>query len=198
MNSATCSIGASERRPVRLETRRVDVAASASTPRRPRRAGYEADLAQILGPDWREEAEAALTAATRRYAAELEAADARRAVAAAFILYGALVVGGGRATQQKAKRVFPSCDHELFDVADDMRLARRRFKNCFTAIGKDHAGAKAVAPEAADDVVAAAAHFMGRNNEVVLSVRVVPYWWWKAAIVAAVGVVASRRLRGAR
>ncbi len=45
-------------------------------------------------------------------------------VAASFILYGALVIGGGRATQKKVKKVFSSCSHRLFDVAEDMKAKR--------------------------------------------------------------------------
>ena len=37
---------------------------------------------------------------------------------ASFILYGALVIGGGKQTQAKVKRVFPNCEHVLFDVAE--------------------------------------------------------------------------------
>lgn len=157
--------------------------------------GYEGDLRQILGPDWRAAAERCLTPATRSYAAALERADATALVGALFILYGALVIGGGKQTQAKVRRVFPACDHALFDVAGDMRDARRRFKNTFTAVGRDHAGTPAVAPDRADALVAHAAHWMRRNNEVVLSVRVLPYWWWKAAALAAAATLVARRLR---
>ena len=47
-------------------------------------------------------------------------------VGAAFILYGALVIGGGKNTQKRVKRVLPGCDHVLFDVADDMPAAHDR------------------------------------------------------------------------
>ncbi|KAH8066082.1 phosphorelay sensor kinase [Aureococcus anophagefferens] len=137
--------------------------------------GYEADLAQLFGPGW------------------------RAAVAATFILYGALVVGGGKNTQKKVKRVLPKCDHVLFDVADDMRAARRDFKNCFTQIAKPHAGLDAaVAPEHADALVAYAAEFMDGNNAVVLSVRCVPNWLYAVGVgVAAAALVVARRRRGA-
>ena len=83
----------------------------------------------------------------------------------------------------------------LFDVSEDMRDARRRFKNAFTSIGKDHAGVAAVAPEAADDLVRYASLYMRRNNAVVLSARVLPGLFWPAVTVGAVAafVVARRR-----
>lgn len=82
--------------------------------------GYEADLAQLFGDNWRKAAVATRTPATDKYVEILEAADPISLVAAAFILYGALVVGGGKLTQAKVRKVIPRCNHLLFDVADDM------------------------------------------------------------------------------
>ena len=86
--------------------------------------GYASDLKELYGEGWREVALAARTPATASYVAVLEAADPVSLVAAAFILYGALVVGGGKATQAKVRRVLPGCEHRLFDVAEDMAAAR--------------------------------------------------------------------------
>lgn len=147
---------------------------------------YARDLAEIFGPGF--ERGVVLTRATRRYAAALERADAPSLVAALFILYGALVVGGGKSTQAKVRAVFPRCGHALYDVADDMRDARRVFKRAFTDLGVDD-------PAAADAVVFHARRWMARNNEVVLSCRVVPAWWWKPVLGAAAAYVAARRLR---
>ena len=153
--------------------------------------GYAADLRQIFGDG----AWPAATAATEEYLKALRRAGPVEVVAALFILYGALVVGGGKQTQSKVKRLLPGCDHVLFDVSEDMRAARRRFKNAFTSIGKDHAGVAAVAPECADDLVRYASLYMRRNNAVVLSARVTPAWFWPAVTVGAVAafVVARRR-----
>ena len=87
--------------------------------------GYASDLRQLLGEDWDAAAnEALLTAATRDYVAALQEADPVSLTAAAFILYGALVVGGGKSTQAKVAKIFPRCDHATFDVAPDMAAAR--------------------------------------------------------------------------
>ena len=167
--------------------------------------GYEADLAQIFGVDdertplaWRAAAAATRTPATEKYLVALDNAGPVELVGAAFILYGALVIGGGKNTQKRVKRVLPGCDHVLFDVADGMPAARRRFKNLFTQVTKEHAGKGPVAPEHGDALVAHAGRYMTRNNEVVLSVRCVPNWLYRVAAVsiAAVTVVAVRRLRG--
>ena len=73
--------------------------------------GYASDLKELYGEGWREVAAAARTPATASYVAVLEAAEPVSLVAAAFILYGALVVGGGKATQAKVRRVLPGCAH---------------------------------------------------------------------------------------
>ena len=136
--------------------------------------GYASDLKELYGEGWREVALAARTPATASYVAVLEAADPVSLVAAAFILYGALVVGGGKATQAKVRRVLPGCEHRLFDVAEDMAAARRQFKACFTGIGKQW-------PEHFETLEREAAAYMARNNAVVVSVRC----WGKAASAAA-------------
>ena len=51
-----------------------------------RRGGYEADLRQLLGPDWRGVAESLKTSATKNYCDTLDAASPESLVAAGFIL----------------------------------------------------------------------------------------------------------------
>jgi heme oxygenase len=123
--------------------------------------GYESDLEELLGPDWREKL--VLTPETKSYVELLRQATPVRLVSASFIIYGALVVGGGRATQAKVRGVFGDCQHQLFDVADDMKLARKTFKTTFDQIGKDF-------PEDFEELTAASAEFMSQNNRVVFSV----------------------------
>ena len=82
----------------------------------------------------------------------------------------ALVVGGGKMTQAKVRKVFPNCKHLLFDVADDMKDIRQRFKNTFTQIGKTW-------PDSFSTLEEEAARYMALNNTVVLSVRC----WGKVA-----------------
>ena len=57
--------------------------------------------------EWVAKAEAARTPATAAYVAELQTAPPVSLVAAAFIIYGALVVGGGKQTQLKARQLPP-------------------------------------------------------------------------------------------
>jgi len=134
-----------------------------------RRGGYEADLRQLLGPDWRGVAESLKTSATKNYCDTLDAASPESLVAAGFILYGALVVGGGKATQAKVRGIFPSCDHVLFDFGNHNKL-RRDFRRLFDGLGsaEDVNGCSAL-----DFLPQEASVYMGMNNEVVLSVRCV-------------------------
>ena len=152
--------------------------------------GYEKDLAELLGPDgWEAAAVAARTPSTEAYIVILENSSPVQLVSAAFILYGALVIGGGKMTQAKVQKVFPKCTHVLFDVAEDIQEARSDFRKCFNEMGEEY-------PEHADELVAEAKKFMDLNNTVVFSIRCLPYWWWQAVAVTtvtAVGVVLARR-----
>lgn len=154
-------------------------------------AGYEADLADLFGAKWQQEATKARTAATAAYCAILETATQEELVGAAFILYGALVVGGGKATQRKVRKIFPACQHKLFDLSDDIVELRRRFKESFSQLGKSH-------PDLEDALVNQAARFMALNNTVVLSIRCLPSWWWpavSASVALGTALVISLRRR---
>ena len=146
---------------------------------------YEADLKELYGADaWLQKATDARTGETESYITVLKKSTPVELVAASFILYGALVIGGGKATQRKVRKVFSSCEHTLFDVADDMKTKRQEFKATYTAIGNDY-------PEHSDRLVVLARQFMGRNNRVVLSVRFLPHWWWRTAVAAGAVAVAA-------
>jgi len=126
--------------------------------------GYKKDLKELMGPSWMTKAVSAATPATMDYCAELEAMDAEETVAASFILYGALVVGGGKSTQAKVRKIFPKCKHALFDVGEDMKALRADFKSCFDGIGHAY-------PELREKLVSEATRFMALNNTVILSIK---------------------------
>jgi heme oxygenase len=104
-------------------------------------SGFAKDLQQIYGPSWRAQVAEARTASTTAYCDILTAATPVELVAASFILYGALVVGGGKQTQAKVKKVFPKFDHVLFDVRchSNPSQVHRRLAHCVstpTAAGR--------------------------------------------------------------
>lgn len=74
--------------------------------------------------EWVAKAEAARTSATAAYVAELQTAVPVSLVAAAFIIYGALVVGGGKQTQLKARRQPPSRLARTLDASADNHPSR--------------------------------------------------------------------------
>ena len=140
--------------------------------------GYEADLHELLGSDWEAKVEDMATPPPSDYIEMLKVADDVSLCAAIFVLYGALVIGGGKSTQKKVKgiRALRDCDHVLFDVDDDMRAARKRFKAAFNALKSEN-------PEEFKIVVVKAKEWMTMNNAVVLSIKATPSWWPIAAAV---------------
>lgn len=154
--------------------------------------GYESDLKELYGTEWLRCARMARTSATESYCSRISNAPALELVAASFILYGALVIGGGKSTQEKVRRVFPSCKHKLFDVADDMKALRKQFRGVFNGIGAS------LDTSAEEKLIGHAAAYMKLNNTVILSVRCVSYWVWggvalSAALITAAAVRYYRR-----
>ncbi|QDZ21992.1 hypothetical protein HOP50_06g45330 [Chloropicon primus] len=141
--------------------------------------GYASDLEELNGAAWRDQAERSMTAATRAYCDVLESSGEVELTAAAFILYGALVVGGGKSTQAKVRKIFPRCSHKLYDVGGDMKALRADYRRTFTDIGKRW-------PEHFVRLEEQAARFMALNNTVVVSIRC----WGKYCNVAASVAVA--------
>ena len=154
--------------------------------------GYAVDLEGFWGAGWRQEAARHRTSATEAYVRLIRAADPVELVAAAFILWGALVVGGGKSTQAKVRSVFPRYAHRLYDVVgdgrDDIKAMRGRYKNVFNAIGREW-------PEHGARLERDAARFMAQNNAVILSIRTVGgrAQRWALAAAAVVGVVLAMR-----
>eukprot|EP01084_Bolivina_argentea_P121191 214784_1 len=146
--------------------------------------GYESDLKQLFGKsDWKYCSEKCITNATNKYCNIIQNATVIQLVSVSFILYGALVIGGGKATQKKVKKIFSSCDHVLFDVSDDIRQMRKTFKKCYNNIGKKYC-------ESQTEIILQSKRFMEMNNSVIFSIRCLPYWW-KKALIAIIVIVLS-------
>jgi len=152
--------------------------------------GYEMDLKQLFGSDdWMTQVEKTKSSATENYISLIKNASEVELCSIAFILYGALVVGGGKSTQRKAKKVIKNCDHALFDISDNMLQTRKNFKHTFQDLGEKYC-------HRFDEFVSNAQRFMGKNNEVVLSIRCLPHWWVRVAGIIgtlAVGIVVAKR-----
>jgi hypothetical protein len=136
---------------------------------------------RLFGSQWKAKVNIAKSSATEKYICDINNATDVELCSIAFILYGALVVGGGKSTQKKAKKVIKNCDHVLFDISDNMLQSRKNFKGTFRGLGERY-------PQHFDEFVKNAQRFMGQNNRVVLSVRCLPFWWLKA--VGIIGTLA--------
>ncbi len=159
---------------------------------------YEADLAHLFGV--RSDDAAALAARVRElttppaaaYAARLRDAHAREVVAAAFILHGPLVIGGGAALKPRVRKAFgEGATHVFSPVVGSGRAERRDlFIKCYDELLRslDNKEAKA----AADEIVAVCGECMALNNDMMMAVERRPWWskWLWAGVAAAGAAVA--------
>lgn len=154
--------------------------------------GYELDLAVLLGPDWRRKVPELQSNAAKQYVKQITATaddDGPVLAAAAFILWGPLVIGGGKSLQRKIAKAFgddvthvfapicklPNSEH---DALKDL------FANCMDGLPGEGV--------TADAMVQHAQSFMEMNNALMRSVHFRPYWWsyvMYGAVAAVVSVL---------
>jgi hypothetical protein len=110
--------------------------------------GYEADLASLLGPEWRKDvAERLSTEPARRYVARLERAGDSELAAAAFILWGPLAIGGGAALKPRVRNAFgEGATHVFSSVTEGGSEGRKRRRDGFIAAYDALVGADEVKP----------------------------------------------------
>jgi heme oxygenase len=130
---------------------------------------YEADLKELLGDNWQNEAEGLKKPATIEHCARLSKAqddnDILTLVAAYFILHGPLVVGGGPALKPFVTRAFGDKVVHVLDIQD--RVATKvRFKNFFNKI--------ALESDQETRLIAKCGSFMELNNELLTQLDLIP------------------------
>jgi len=133
--------------------------------------GYEADLAHLLGENWRAQLAAMETAPAREYAAQLAVADDETLCAAVFILWGPMAIGGGALILPRVKKQFGEGATHVFQsvVGGVGRPARRdAFIKAFD--GLVGSGARAAS------IAANCRRLMSMNNDMMLAVKTSPYW----------------------
>ena len=148
------------------------------------KTGYEQDLKALVGDDWKTiVSNEFMTEPAKKYIEQLQQANDVELVAASFILWGPLVIGGGAALKPRVKKSFGEDATNVFtDVVGIGRGDRRKqFIECMDDIG-DQMG-----PDAFARVVAASGAFMSLNNEMMMAVKKNPYWL--KYVYATVGVV---------
>ena len=149
-------------------------------------AGYEADLAHLLGAsEWAVETEEMATPPARAYVKRIQAADDETLCAAIMILWGPMAIGGGALIMPRVKAQFgQGATHVFRSVVGDAgggRAARRTaFIEAFDTLTDDK--------QQQARITRAAGALMTLNNEMMLAVQRSP-WWSKYVKVGAAAVV---------
>ena len=155
------------------------------------RNGYERDLEYLLGSDWQKTINKWTTVPAQQYVNQLDKADEVELVAAAFILWGPLVIGGGAALKPRVEKAFGKGATNVFeDVVGPGRGERRRiFIELYDSLldAEDDAAKK---QESFDAIVKSSGEFMVLNNGMMMAVRQRP-WWGKYVLAGAVAVLAA-------
>lgn len=163
-------------------------------------SGYESDLQALLGSNWKETITSWTTDAARRYVRRLQSANDEECAAAAFILHGPLIIGGGAALKPRVEKAFGENATNVFSSvvgpSKGGRAGRRReFIQCYdqllAGVDKDNLSNDSFA-----DIVAAVREFMDLNNEMMMGVQQSPWWhkYVKATLVVLVSYLVGLAL----
>lgn len=148
--------------------------------------GYERDLEYLLGQsDWEKTVETWTTQPAMKYMERMMNANEDELVAAAFILWGPLVIGGGAALKPRVTRAFGvGATHVFEDVVGPRRAERRhQFIQVYDTLldSEEEVNKK---KETFNSIVQCSGEFMDLNNEMMMAVRQRP-WWYKYILMGA-------------
>ena len=152
---------------------------------------YEKDLEALLGKkEWRNTINAWSTEPTKQYIKALESANDIDCLAAAFILHGPLVIGGGAMLKPRVQKAFGENATNVFEdvtgTAKGGRSKRRReFIELYDTVLESDESYDAIFAA----VVEKCGEYMRLNNEMMLAVRQRP--WWKKYVTASVVAIVS-------
>lgn len=174
---------------------------------------YERDLHSLLGPKWNTTIQSWTTEPAKRYIQRLESATHAECVAAAFILHGPLVIGGGAMLKPRVEKAFGEDATHVFESVIGAKRGgrsgrRREFIELYDTL-LDDADETATesrvensesryngnAVDSSQDarfkaIVEACGEFMQLNNEMMLAVRQAP-WWRKYVAASAMAAVSA-------
>eukprot|EP00928_Gymnodinium_smaydae_P027149 TRINITY_DN21084_c0_g1_i1.p1 TRINITY_DN21084_c0_g1~~TRINITY_DN21084_c0_g1_i1.p1 ORF type:complete len:288 (+),score=35.40 TRINITY_DN21084_c0_g1_i1:53-865(+) len=157
--------------------------------------GYEADLKQLLGKaTWQVDVQTRSNPAAVEYCKYLGECDDMELVAAVYVLYGALIIGGGAAMEPRVKKRFGAVS--LFQKV--IGPGRDERKSEFIALYDNLLNAQD--QDSFEKIVASTAQFMERNNALMLGMRKKPFWYYPLgvgvlAVLAGVGFLGCRLLK---
>jgi hypothetical protein len=168
---------------------------------------YARDLHALLGTNWLDIIQSWTSEPAMRYIQKLQCATDAECVAAAFILYGPLVIGGGAMLKPRVEKAFGVDATNVYtDVTGSARggrsQRRREFINFYDTLLDDDDNeytSSSVASSAINNgdsrsgttfaqIVDACGEFMELNNQMMVAVKQTP--WWKKYVTASM-VVAS-------
>ena len=169
---------------------------------------YARDLHALLGTNWLDIIQSWTSEPAMRYIQKLQCATDAECVAAAFILYGPLVIGGGAMLKPRVEKAFGVDASNVYtDVTGSARggrsQRRREFINFYDTLLDDDDNeytSSSVASSAINNgdsrsgttfaqIVDACGEFMELNNQMMVAVKQTP--WWKKYVTASMVVVAS-------
>mmetsp|Transcript_21532 Transcript_21532/g.46787 ORF Transcript_21532/g.46787 Transcript_21532/m.46787 type:complete len:311 (-) Transcript_21532:54-986(-) len=174
---------------------------------------YERDLHSLLGPKWNSTIQSWTTEPAKRYIRRLESATHVECAAAAFILHGPLVIGGGAMLKPRVEKAFGEDATHVFESVIGAKRGgrsgrRREFIELYDTLLDDAEEAAAESRvensesrQNGDEVdpsrdvrfkaiVEACGEFMQLNNEIMLAVRQAP-WWRKYVAASAMAAVSA-------
>merc|ERR1719245_459045 len=120
---------------------------------------------------------------SQEYARKIEEGTIAFKYAAAFILFGALVIGGGAALEPRVRKSFNCGDLFKFVIGSGRADRRKEFIESFDAVASPN-------DSIFDEIVASAEECMGYNNKLMVALQRRPYWYYPALVCGA-GVAIS-------
>ena len=162
--------------------------------------GYEADLEVLLGDQWRAKVAELQSHAATEYAKRVAAPggaddddDGAVLGAAVFILWGPLIIGGGRALERKIAKAFGGVTELFAPIKELSPSEHEALKDQFAMI-MDDLPCDSVSHQA---MVQHATTFMELNNGLMRSVQTRPLWHnpilWAVVVVGILAVLLAMR-----
>jgi len=148
---------------------------------------YKEDLAFLYGKDWKEQVEAVLqsNAAVSTYREKIRGMTQSTELAgAAFVLWGALIIGGGAAAMPRVKSLCGAEATHLFEQVTGP--GREERKRAFVEVWDSLANPE---QDTFGDIVRSSQECMQGNNNVLTSLTRNP--WWVSYLVYASGALLS-------
>lgn len=161
--------------------------------------GYEADLEELLGSEWKDKSEAYMTDPAKEYQERLKTAKEEELIAAIFILWGPLIIGGGPALKPKVQKAFGKDATNVFtDVIGKGRAERKTaFINAFDDLLENESLDEDKKKALFNNIVKYSGELMNLNNDMMSAVKESPGMFkrFTAAMSLVYGLFASKLIK---